>query len=453
MHDFKCPHCDEPITLDQSVQDDLRKQVRDAEFESALKNQLETAIALAQSDSKAASQRELSDRDRLIQELNAKLASSETENKLALARAIKAEQEKVSKLEAKIGVLNSEQQKNQELAEARRSESVSKAINEKGLEINQLKTELKEREHAIESAVKDSKMEVVKLSEKLNNAELQKQNEINSVKSEYDARIKHLDEQLEREKDFKARLSTKMLGETLEQHCEIAFNQIRSAAFPKADFIKDNDISDGTKGDYIFRESIEGEIEIISIMFEMKNEEDTTKTKKTNESFLKKLDSDRKKKGCEYAVLVSMLEQDNDFYNGGIADVSHIYEKMYVIRPQFFIPIITLLRNGAMGSIEHKKQLAIAMAQHNDITTFEDDLHTFKEGFDRNFRIASDKFGDAIKQIDNSIKALERTKKALEGSENNLRLANNKAADLTVKKLTRNNPTMQQKFDALKDQK
>ena len=263
--------------------------------------------------------------------------------------------------------------------------------------------------------------------------------------------LKLKDDEIERLKDFKQKLSTKMLGESLEQHCEIEFNKLRATAFQNAYFEKDNDATGGTKGDYIFKESDANENEVVSIMFEMKNENDTTATKKKNEDFFAKLDKDRKDKGCEYAVLVSLLETDNELYNTGIVDVSYKFPKMYVIRPQFFIPIITLLRNAGMKSLEYKQELSIMRNQNIDITNFEDKIEEFKTGFARNYDIASRKFMTAISEIDKTITHLEKTKAALLSSENNLRLANNKAEDLTIKKLTYNNPTMKEKFNDLKE--
>jgi len=271
------------------------------------------------------------------------------------------------------------------------------------------------------------------------------------LKDKYETQIKDRDDTIERLKDMKARLSTKMVGETLEQHCDTEFNRIRATAFPRAYFEKDNDARAGSKGDYIFRDSDEANTEIVSIMFEMKNESEETATKKKNEDFLKELDKDRKEKNCEYAVLVSLLEPDSELYNSGIVDVSHRYQKMYVVRPQFFIPIITVLRNAAQNSLKYRIELALVKAQNIDITTFENDLDAFKTGFARNYELASRKFKTAIEEIDKTIDHLQKTKDALLGSENNLRLANNKADDLTVKKLTRGNPTMARKFADLKD--
>ncbi|MBI3479880.1 MAG: DUF2130 domain-containing protein, partial [Nitrosomonadales bacterium] len=304
---------------------------------------------------------------------------------------------------------------------------------------------------AITEAVSAVEKERDVLKSGLQQVELQKQLAEKALKDKYETQIKDRDDAIERLRDMKARLSTKMVGETLEQHCETEFNRIRAMAFPTAYFEKDNDARSGSKGDYIFRDSNEAGTEIVSIMFEMKNESDETATKKKNEEFLKELDKDRAEKNCEYAVLVSLLEPDSELYNSGIVDVSHRYPKMYVVRPQFFIPIITLLRNAAQNSLKYKTELAVVKAQSIDITNFENELDEFKTGFARNYELASKKFKTAIDEIDKTIEHLQKTKEALLGSENNLRLANNKADDLTVKKLTKGNPTMAAKFDELKN--
>jgi len=289
-----------------------------------------------------------------------------------------------------------------------------------------------------------------KLANDLDRSKLEKALAETSLRDIYDTRIKDRDQEIERLRDMKARLSTKMVGESLEQHCETEFNRIRATAFPKAYFEKDNDSRTGSKGDYIFRDSDDQGIESLSIMFEMKNENDETATKKKNEDFFKELDKDRNEKKCEYAILVSLLEPDSELYNSGIVDVGHRYKKMYVIRPQFFIPIITLLRNAAQNSLKYKAELAVIRAQNVDITNFENELDMFRSGFARNYELASKKFNTAISEIDKTIKHLQKTKDALLGSENNLRLARNKADELTVKRLTKNNPTMAVKFDNLK---
>jgi hypothetical protein len=299
--------------------------------------------------------------------------------------------------------------------------------------------------------VADKETEIAELKSKIEKSELQRQISESDLRKGLEDQIKDRDNQIERLKDLKLQLSTKMLGETLEQHCEVEFNRIRATAFPKAYFEKDNDAKSGSKGDYIFRDKDEVENEIVSIMFEMKNEGDDTKTKKKNEDFLKELDKDRTEKGCEYAVLVSMLEPESELYNVGIVDVSHKYPKMYVVRPQFFIQIITLLRNAALNAMEYKAELALVRAQNVDVTDFEEKLEEFQTGFARNYDLASKKFQTAIDEIDKSIDHLQKTKDALLGTNNNLRLANDKAQDISIKKLTRGNPTMAQKFENLND--
>ena len=347
--------------------------------------------------------------------------------------------EAVSTVEKKHDALANELEKTKQdrLAEAKLAEAKLGALEDK-------------QRLAINEAVSAAQKERDELKNRLKQAELEKQLAETSLKDKYETQIKDRDDAIERLRDMKARLSTKMVGETLEQHCETEFNRIRSTAFPRAYFEKDNDASTGSKGDYIFRDSDEADTEIVSIMFEMKNESDTTATKKKNEDFLKELDKDRNEKGCEYAVLVSLLEPDSELYNSGIVDVFHRYPKMYIIRPQFFIPIITLLRNAAMKSLEYKTELALVKAQNVDVTNFENDLETFKTAFAKNYDLASRKFQKAIDEIDKSIDHLQKTKDALLGTDRNLRLANNKAQDVTIKKLTRRNPTMAEKFEELK---
>ena len=306
-----------------------------------------------------------------------------------------------------------------------------------------------EKQLAVTKAISDIEKKRSELSNQLERATLEKQLSEQALKDKYETQIKDRDDAIDRLKDMKARLSTKMLGETLEQHCETAFNQIRATAFPRAYFEKDNDARSGSKGDYVFRDTDDAGTEIVSIMFEMKNEADTTATKKRNEDFFKELDRDRNEKNCEYAVLVSMLESESELYNTGIVDVSHRYPKMYVIRPQFFLPLITLLRNAAMNALAYKSELALVKAQHVDITNFEEDLDSFKSAFAKNYDLASRKFQTAIDEIDKSIDHLQKTKDALLGTDRNLRLANNKAQDVTIKKLTRKNPTMAEKFNNL----
>lgn len=304
-----------------------------------------------------------------------------------------------------------------------------------------------EKKLAITEAVNRLEKERDELAHKLTNKDTEKQLLEASLKREFDNELKTKDEMIAYYKDMKARLSTKMVGETLEQHCEIEFEKLRATAFQQAQFGKDNDARSGSKGDYIYRETDENGTEVISIMFEMKNEGDETATKHKNEDFLKELDKDRREKKCEYAVLVTLLEADNELYNSGIVDKSHVYEKMYVVRPQFFIPIITLLRNAALNSLKYKQELALMQAQNIDVTNFEGQLNDFRDSFGRNYRLASEKFKTAIDSIDKSIAQLQKTKENLLRSEDNLRIANNKADELTIKKLTRGNPTMAAKFD------
>ena len=371
---------------------------------------------------------------------------------------------KEQELQDKIKALEQAKDTAAKLAEAA-AKNVSQAdLAKKETEIAELRAQLNatmtEKQLAVTEAVARVERERDQLANELKSKDTEKQLLESSLKEKFlgdlkakDDIIRLKDEEIEFRKDMKAKLSTKMVGETLEQHCEIEFEKLRATAFQRAEFGKDNDARTGSKGDYIYREYDEQGTEIISIMFEMKNENDGTLTKKTNESFLKELDKDRREKNCEYAVLVSLLEVDNDLYNSGIVDKSHHFEKMYVIRPQFFIPIITLLRNAAMNSLRYKQELALVRSQNIDITNFEDNMEKFKEGFARNYDLASRKFSDAIEGIDKTIQQLEKTKKALLSSENNLRLANDKAQDLTIKRLTKGNPTMAAKFDEVNQSK
>lgn len=391
MNEIKCPHCSKAFTIDEAGYADIVKQVRDREFEQTLRERLD----LAERDKHTA----------------VELALAKATSQLQQAAA--AKDSEIQALQAKIAGFATEQ----ELA-------LSKAVSSVEQERNDLRN-------------------------KLEQARLEKELAEKSLKERYETQIKDRDDAIERLKDMKAKLSTKMLGETLEQHCDVEFNKIRATAFPRAHFDKDNDASSGSKGDYIFRDFDETQTEIVSIMFEMKNEGDTTATKKKNEDFLKELDKDRNEKKCEYAVLVSMLEPDNELYNSGIVDVSHRFPKMYVVRPQFFIPIITVLRNAALNAAGYKAELALVKAQNIDITNFESKLDEFKTGFSRNYDLASRRFNEAIEGIDKAIKDLQKTKDALLGAENNLRLANDKAQDVTIKKLTKGNPTMAQKFAEL----
>jgi len=411
MQEIKCPKCGEVFQVDESGYAAIIKQVRDKEFEKEIserenvyKTEKENAVEIAVTKTKSEMDREISDL------------------KLAIDRAKSEKERELAGKDMEIERLKSELQ----LSAAKNSLAVKDAVQQKETRIMEL----------------ENKIELEKSQRELNEKTLNQR---------YADEIKRKDEEIAYYKDFKARQSTKMIGESLEVHCETEFNRLRATAFQNAYFEKDNDARTGSKGDYIYREASSDGVEFISIMFEMKNEMDTTATKHRNEDFFKELDKDRREKGCEYAVLVTMLEADNELYNNGIVDVSYKYPKMYVVRPQFFIPIITVLRNAALNSLEYKKELQIVRNQNIDITHFEEDINDFKDKFSRNFRLASEKFQKAIDEIDKTIEHLQKTKEALLSSENNLRLANNKAEDLSIKKLTRGNPTMAAKFEELKN--
>ena len=388
MNDIICPHCDNAFKVDETGYANILKQVRDREFDSHVNERLNQ-----------------SEKDKSVA---LKLLEKDAESALFAVKA------------------------------------------EKDIEIALLKSEVKDKDISIQLAVTDAIKEIERdrdnLKNDLKNAHLEKQNSENLLKDKYKTQISDRDDAIERLKDMKVKLSTKMVGETLEQHCEIEFNRLRSTAFQTAFFEKDNDARTGSKGDYIFRDHDKNNTEVVSIMFEMKNESDTTATKSKNEDFLKELDKDRNEKGCEYAVLVSLLEPDSELYNAGIVDVFHRHPKMYVIRPQFFIPMITLLRNAAMNSLKYKTELALVREQNVDVTNFENELDTFKSAFGKNFDLAKRQFLSAIDEIDKSISHLQKTKDALLSTDRNLRLANDKAQDVTIKRLTRNNPTMAAKF-------
>lgn len=391
MQEIKCPKCGEYFTIDESGYASIVKQVRDHEFSKDIEERKAQIEQSKETEIKLA----LSEKDKEIADLKSKLEIMESARKLEISEAVLEKEREISEHKEKIALLNGQ----------------------------------------IENSEKSAKLKE------------------QTIKETYEEKLKTKDEQIAYYKDFKARQSTKMVGESLEQHCEIEFNKLRATGFQNAYFEKDNDARTGSKGDFIFRETAEDGTEFISIMFEMKNEMDETATKHKNEDFLKELDKDRNEKGCEYAVLVSMLEADSEFYNTGIVDMSHRYPKMYVIRPQFFIPIITLLRNAALSSLSYKKELAVIRNQNIDISNFEAEMNDFKDKFSRNYRIASEKFQKAIDEIDKTIDHLQKTKDALLSSENNLRLANNKAEDLSIKRLTRNNPTMAAKFEEIKGDK
>ena len=434
MKNITCPHCEQIFEIDAAGYADIVKQVRGTEFEKEIHDRL------ADISEKHTIEVELARKE--VSEINAK-ESLEQEKRIAeLEGELKGHANEI------------------ELAKREVMEKMSKESADKENQIRRLKnerdSEKMKRELAVKEAISPLEKENLELQGKINSATTERELLEKSLneKHQADLRAKDLiirakEEEIELRKDMKLKLSTKMVGETLEQHCENQFNTLRATAFPNAYFEKDNDVVDGSKGDYIFRESDDDEIEFVSIMFEMKNEEDATKTKKKNEDFLKELDKDRKAKGCEYAVLVSLLEIDNELYNNGIVDMSHKYPKMYVVRPQFFIPIITVLRNASKNTLGVRKELAVVRSQNMDIENFEAELLDFQDRFSRNYDLASRQFGEAIKRIDNSIDQLNKVKENLLKSGNNYRLANDKAQDLSIKKLTKNNPTMKAKFDEL----
>ena len=462
MHEIICPHCGKAFKIDEAGYADILKQVRDSEFEQQLHERLElaeqdkrNAIELAKTKVEGELQKAVAAKNTDIQELRAKLDASEISRKLAVTEALSVVEKERDALASELEQMKHDKQAASKLAEARLVNELQKTAATKDAEIQNLKAKLDAIEVAQKLAITEAVSSVEKerdeLKSGLERAELEKQLAEKSLKDKYETQIQDRDDAIERLRDMKARLSTKMVGETLEQHCETEFNRIRATAFPRAYFEKDNDARTGSKGDYIFRDSDDAGTEIVSIMFEMKNESDRTTTKNKNEDFLKELDKDRTEKGCEYAVLVSMLEPDSELYNTGIVDVFHRYPKMYIVRPQFFLPIITLLRNAAMNSLKYKAELALVKSQNIDITNFETELDTFKAAFAKNYDLASRRFQTAIEEIDKSIDHLQKTKEALLGTDRNLRLANDKAQDVTIKRLTRNNPTMAAKFAELKN--
>ena len=450
MQEIRCPKCNEVFQVDDSGYSQIVQQVRDKEFEKEAARRAEELEKSKNSELKiiemeyekklesALSEKsdDISDKEKRITELEARLESIESEKQLAVANAVRERENSFSE----------------------ESRKAQKAISDKDIEIAELTAKLKqadnERAFAVDKANSENALALAKKDNEINELNSRLQNKDNeaelrcrAIEEKYAIELKNKDELIEQYKDFKARLSTKMVGETLEQHCLTQFNSLRMSAFPNAYFEKDNNAKSGSKGDFIFRESEDG-IEFISIMFEMKNEMDTTATKHKNEDFFKELDKDRNEKGCEYAVLVSMLEADNEFYNAGIVDVSYKYPKMYVIRPQFFIPLISLLRNAARNSLEYKRELALAKAQEVDLTNFENNINEFKNAFSKNYQLASKKFNIAIEEIDKTIDHLQKTKDALLSSENNLRLANNKAEEqLSIKRLTKNAPSIREEFE------
>ncbi len=461
MHEIICPHCGKAFKIDEAGYADILKQVRDADFGKQLHERMELAeldklkaIELAEAKYAGELQKATAAKDSEIQDLKAKLETGEIVCQMAVTEALKAIEKERDDLKNELAQVRQQKETDAKLADATLVAELHKSTASKDAEIHGLKAKLDaiglSHKLAISEALSCVEKERDELKSNLERAALEKQLAEKSLKEKYETQIKDRDEAIERLRDMKARLSTKMVGETLEQHCETEFNRIRATAFPRAYFEKDNDARLGSKGDYIFRDSDEMGTEIVSIMFEMKNESDLTATKHRNEDFLKELDKDRSEKGCEYAVLVSLLEPDSELYNTGIVDVFHRHPKMYVIRPQFFISIITLLRNAAMNALQYKTELALVKAQNIDITDFENELESFKTAFGKNYELASRRFQTAIDEIDKSIDHLQKTKDALLGTDRNLRLANDKAQDVTIKRLTRGNPTMAAKFAEIK---
>lgn len=462
MKEIKCPNCGKMFQVDESGYAAILKQVRDEEFEkelelreNAIKNEKQSALKLANAES-----------ENIINSLKEKLKSTESKMALEIEKAVNEKdrelteksQKQLYESNSKIQQLQSRLETDINKMELRLKDEIAKKEQEISNLKMQIATKNSEQDLAVSKAIAEKnqelnikEQEIIALNSKFNSAENEYKIKENAIKEKFEKELKDKDELIGYYKDFKARQSTKMVGESLERHCENEFNKLRATAFKNAYFEKDNDARNGSKGDYIFKEFDENGVEIISIMFEMKNEMDTTATKHKNEDFFKELDKDRNEKNCEYAVLVSLLEADDEFYNSGIVDVSYRYEKMYVIRPQFFIPMITLLRNAALNSLKYKQELVEIRNQNIDITNFENNLMEFKDSFSRNYYYAHDRFIDAIKEIDKSIEHLQKIKENLTKSDNHLRAANNKIEDVTIKKLTKGNPTMQAKFENLKN--
>ncbi|MGT2833594.1 DUF2130 domain-containing protein [Streptococcus halotolerans] len=443
MNEIKCPHCQTVFTINETEYSQLLEQVRTKEFEHDLLERLASERRLIEEQSKNALQSELGKKEREIATLEHRLETFESHQAVELQDAMAQKNDEINDLKQKIDKLVADN-----------ALALAQALSQKDKENQELQAKIdllglekdKEKQEALTQLQQEKDQITNQLLLQEQKQELAKQ----SLLSRHQTELAQKDELIAYYKDFKAKQSTKMIGESLEQHCEYEFNRLRMTAFPNAQFGKDNDAKTGSKGDYIYREFDDNGIEIISIMFEMKNEGDETASKKKNEQFFKELDKDRQEKNCEYAILVSLLEMDNDLYNNGIVDVSYEYPKMYVVRPQFFIPIITLLRNAALNSLQYKQELALVKEQHIDITHFEEDLDIFKNAFAKNYQSASKNFQKAIDEIDKSIKRMEAVKAALTTSENQLRLANNKLEDVSVKKLTRKNPTMRKQFEELK---
>ena len=495
MNEIKCPQCGTVFQVDETGYAKIVSQIRDSEFareleqrERSLVEQREQAVRLAVAQERSRAQESAASSAARIAELEALLESAKREG-VAGIEALKRDQEareraaraeharvladaaaerdaRIAELEARLKASEHERENEARLAQAERGRALAEAAASKDARIAELEQQAAAQTSAFEAekqlAVAEARTALERerdaLAAKVDLVRAEGERAAGALREEMatklrakDELISYKDEEIARYKDMKARLSTKMVGESLEQHCEAAFNKLRATAFPRAYFEKDNDVVDGTKGDYVFRECDEDGTEVVSIMFEMKNENDETATKHRNEDFLKKLDADRRKKGCEYAVLVTLLEPESELYNEGIVDMGYRYEKMYVVRPQFFIPIISILRNAALSAMTYKAELARARSQNVDVTRFEEQMEDFKAKFGRNYELASRKFQQAIDEIDKTIDHLQKTKDALLGSERNLRLANDKAQDLTIKRLTRNNPTMKAAFAALQE--
>ena len=442
MRELKCPKCGNIFSVDEADYASIVSQVKGAEFDAEVERRVSELHHQQEAEEKARAataekthQSELFKKDQAISEKNGEIARLKEQisamgdrQQLAVGTAVADKDKEIAALKAAIN----KGSQDLEIAVLKERQQAKEAAQAKDAEIAELRSQAKLA--ASEASLREKQMQA------------EYEGKLQVVKSEAASRLRVAEEEVERLKDFKTRLSTKMVGESLEVHCSTVFESELRALLPNAYFEKDNDASGGSKGDFIFRDTEDGQ-EYISIMFEMKNEMEDTATKHKNEDFFRKLDADRNAKGCEYAVLVSLLEPESELYNGGIVDVSHRYSKMYVIRPQFFKAIITLLVNAAKKSVEYKRQLAIARSQSIDVTNFEGQLEAFKDAFGRNYRLASEKFKTAIDEIDKSIAHLQKIKDALIGSENNLRLANDKADNLTIKRLTRGNPTMKAKFD------
>ena len=452
MNTIKCPHCGTVFTINEYEYSQLLAQVRSDAFEKEVHERLERETALLEEKAKNQLQESLYQKDKAIETLEHKLTDLENQQEIKLAQAISEKDQEITDLNFKIKQFDTEKS----LLIKDNERSLSEQLAKKDIQIQEMQAQLDkwqlEQENKLQSSVSAIEKERDALQNKLQLQEKEQALSLSEVKNQYEAQLKAANEQVEFYKNFKAQQSTKAIGESLEVYAETEFNKVRQIAFPNAYFEKDNQVSSrGSKGDFIYRETDENGIEILSIMFEMKNEADNTQKKHKNEDFFKELDKDRREKNCEYAVLVTMLEADNDYYNTGIVDVSHKYDKMYVVRPQFFIQLIGILRNAALNALQYKQELALMREQNIDITHFEEDLDVFKTAFAKNYNSASKNFQKAIDEIDKAIKRMEAVKAALTTSENQLRLANNKLEDVSVKKLTRKNPTMRAKFEELKD--